>query len=306
MAACATDSSRNTLPVPGGAETVDLHAVEALGFVRELAGLVSSKSIELPSYPEAALRVQRTLADPHADCERIARVVAGDAVLAARVIGMANSLALNPLGAEVTDLRSAVLRVGTDALRSATFAFAVSQLRKATAYRALDQPLRVLWKESTGMAAAAAVLARRLRRVTPDTAMLAGLLSGIGKLYILTRAQKYPMLFGDISVFSAVVREWHPSVARPILESWDMPESVVDAVADYVAAHEEVRNRVTLADFIAVAAVLIQGREAPDLLPAQLAADRAAVRLGINGENCSELLQETAVEVESLRAVIFD
>jgi HD-like signal output (HDOD) protein len=306
MTASAPDHTRSTLLGRTGTEPVEIRAEQALGFVRELAGLVSGKQIELPSYPEAALRVQRTLGDPHADCERIARVVASEAVLAARVIGMANSFALNPTGSRVTDLRSAVLRVGSDALRSATFAFAVSQLRKAAAYRKLEAPLRALWKESTAMAAAAAVLARRLRRVPADTAMLAGLLSGVGKLYILTRAEKYPLLFGDASVFDAVVRDWHPSVARSILESWDMPEPVVDAVADYVAAHDEARNRVTLADFVAVAAVLTHGSDAPELLPAQLAADQAAIRLGINADNFSGLLQEISVEIDSLRAAVFE
>jgi hypothetical protein len=63
---------------------------------------------------------------------------------------------------------------------------------------------------------------------------------------------------------------------------------------------------VTLADFIAVAAVLVHGRDAPDALPALLEADQAAIRLGINGENCGVLLQEIDAEIESLRAAIFE
>jgi len=300
----SVDVTRSTVLSRTGTEPVEMRAEQGLAFVRELASLVSAKQIELPSYPEAALRVQRTLGDPNADSERIARVIGSEAVLAARVIGMANSFAFNPAGARVADLRSAVQRIGFDALRSATFAFAVAQLRKAAAYRELEQQLRALWRESTAMAAAALVLARRLRRVTPDTAMLAGLLSGVGKLYILTRAKQYPAVFADAVNFDAVVRDWHPSVARTILESWGMPESVVDAVADFVVASQEQRSRVTLADYVAVAALLAHGAEAPELLPAQLAADRAALRLGINGEMCGALLQEMSTELDTLRSAI--
>jgi hypothetical protein len=53
-------------------------------------------------------------------------------------------------------------------------------------------------------------------------------------------------------------------------------------------------------------AVLTHGGEAPDLLPAQLPADQAAIRLGVNGENCGVLLQEIAVAIDSLRSAIYE
>jgi len=60
-----------------------------------------------------------------------------------------------------------------------------------SALRGLEKQLGVLWRHSVQVAALSYSVARRLTNVTGDTAMLAGLLQGIGKLYILTRASRH-------------------------------------------------------------------------------------------------------------------
>jgi HD-like signal output (HDOD) protein len=214
---------------------------------------------------------------------------------------MANSAAL-ATGSPVTDVRAAVQRLGFDALRSAVFSFAVGQLRKAAAFREIEKPLNVLWQQSVAIAAAALLLSKKMQRGAPDTAMLAGLMSGVGKLYILTRAQKYPALFGDPASYDGVVTSWHASVARSILENWGLADELVDAVAGYEEAHIEQRSKLSLADLVAVAQLLTQLGESPDMLQAALAGDCAAVRVGITAANCTELMADIKAEVESLRA----
>ena len=62
--------------------------------------------------------------------------------------------------------------------------------------------------------------------------MLAGLLHGIGALYILTHTQKVdPALRGDPD-FQAVVRDWQPRLGKAILDTWGLPEHIGQAVAD--------------------------------------------------------------------------
>ena len=67
----------------------------AFAFVAELAQEVSSGRVELPSFPDVAVRVRKVLADEHVSNEQIARVVGSEAGLAARVFTLANSAALN-------------------------------------------------------------------------------------------------------------------------------------------------------------------------------------------------------------------
>jgi HD-like signal output (HDOD) protein len=275
-----------------------------MSFVQELASEVSAGPIELPSYPEVALRVQRVLADPNANEARVVKVIGSEPVLAARVINMANSAALNPSGKPASELRSALQRVGFDALRSAAIGFAVSQLRKASAYRAIEKPMTALWQQNISVAATSYVLSRKLKRFVADTAMLAGLVSGVGKLYILTRSNKYPVLFGDVACYNALVREWHPEVARGLLENWGMAEEVVDAVAEYEDAAEVDRPKALLADLLACADLMVSFQSSPDVLLAKLPDDLAARRIGLTVANCAELLQQSEEEVASLRAAL--
>src|ERR1700761_5095732 len=91
----------------------------AFTFVQALASELSGGKIELPGFPHIVMRVQKVLGDENADTNRIVKVLGSEPVLASQIVRMANSAALNP-GAPVTDLRSAVSRVGLDTVRSAT------------------------------------------------------------------------------------------------------------------------------------------------------------------------------------------
>ena len=51
--------------------------------VQQLAQELSSGRVDLPSFPDAAARVQQAVSDPDSTSERVARVVSSDAGLAA-------------------------------------------------------------------------------------------------------------------------------------------------------------------------------------------------------------------------------
>ena len=108
------------------ASTIESNSV-AFTFVQALAAELSGGKVELPGFPHIVMRVQKVLADDTADSTRIVRVIGSEPVLATQLVRMANSAALNPGGAKVTDLRAAVSRVGIDTVRSATIAFAIQQ-----------------------------------------------------------------------------------------------------------------------------------------------------------------------------------
>ena len=106
---------------PNGADDV------AFTFVQALASELSGGKIELPGFPHIVMRVQRVLADENSDTNRIVKVLGSEPVLASQIVRMANSAALNPAGVPVTDLRTAVSRVGLDTVRSATIALSLSR-----------------------------------------------------------------------------------------------------------------------------------------------------------------------------------
>jgi HD-like signal output (HDOD) protein len=273
----------------------------AFHFVQALAAELSGGTVELPGFPHIVMRVQRVLSDEHADAARVVRVMGGEPVLATQLIRMANSAALNPSGAAVTNLRAAVARVGLDTVRSATIAFAVRQLRHAPALRGMEMQLGVLWRRSVQVASLCFVIARRLTSVSADAALLAGLLQGIGRLYILTRASGHRTLFRDASTYEAIEREWHLSIAAALLENWGISEEIVHAVHESENLERESRGAPNLADVLIVGTLLAELDGDPHTLAAQLACAKPLQRLKLDREACERFLAESAHEIAALR-----
>src|SRR5476649_301930 len=186
----------------------------AFDFVRSLAAELSTGKVDLPSFPEIAVRVRRVLSDPKSSVDQVVRVVGSEPALAARLLRISNSASLNRSGRAVTDLRTAINRIGYNMVRSASISFSMAQIRKSNKLASLAPHLNDLWERSTYVAAYAYVLARTCTRVNPDEAMLTGMMHGIGKLYILTRAANHPELFESESVLNDIINDWYPSIGK--------------------------------------------------------------------------------------------
>lgn len=275
----------------------------AFGFVRELAAELSGGKIELPGFPHIVMRVQRVLSDPNSDLSRIVRVIGGEPVLATQLLRIANSVALNPGGPPVTDLRTAVARVGLDTVRSATIAFAVQQLRAAPALRGLEAKLGEQWKRSVQVASLSFVIARRLTQVAADTALLCGLLQGVGRLYILTRASRHRSLFHDATAYEAIERAWHLSIAAALLENWGMADEIVQAVQESENYERDSRGPITVADVLVVSSLLC-GLDDTDTVQLPAQATKPLQRLQLDADACQCLIIESAQEIAALHEAL--
>ena len=273
----------------------------AFTFVQALAAELSGGKVELPGFPHIVMQVQRVLGDDSADASRIVRVIGGEPVLAAQLVRMANSAALNPTRTPVTDLRTAVARVGLDTVRTATIAFAVQQLRDAPALKGLEKQLGLLWRHSVQVAALSHSVARRLTSVNGDTAMLAGLLQGIGKLYILTRASRHRSLFADPLAYQTIEHDWHLSIAAALLENWGIADEIVQAVHDSENFDREPRGNANLTDVLVVATLLSDLQGEPTVLQAQTQCSKPLQRLRLDYKACENFLKESAQEIAALR-----
>ena len=275
----------------------------AFTFVQALAAELSGGKVELPGFPHIVMRVQKVLADENADAPRIVRVIGSEPVLATQLVRMANSAALNPNGTAVMDLRTAVARCGLDTVRSATIAFAIQQLRDAPALKGLEKQLGVLWRRGVQVASLSHAVAKRLTgaAVSPDAAMLAGLLQGIGRLYILTRASRYPSLFADPLTYQTIEHDWHLSIAAALLENWGMADDIVQAVHDSENFDREPRGTPALADVLVVAGILADLQGEPEVLKAQTECSKPLQRLRLDYAACEVFLKESAAEIAALR-----
>jgi HD-like signal output (HDOD) protein len=288
-----TQSNIGAAPASGGDA--------AFQFVQELAQGLSRKDIELPSFPAVAVRVRKVLADEDVSTQDIVRVVGSEAALAARIVQMANSAALCHVGKPIADLRAAITRIGFNLVRSASITFAMSQMRRAGDLKAIDSQLQEHWQRSTLVAAFSYVVARRFTKVNPDMALLAGLLHGVGRLYIMTRAVKHPRLFSDAAAYHEIERDWHASIATAMLETWGMPDAIVKAIADHEDQGRDHSGPPDLTDVLTVGSLLATFHGFPETLELNMQGVRAAERMQLDRVAMEALIEESESDIAALR-----
>jgi HD-like signal output (HDOD) protein len=127
---------------------------------------------------------------------------------------------------------------------------------------------------------------------------------GIGKLYIMVRAVEFPALFADPECYQRVEQLWHANIAKAVLESWELADDIVAAVhlhEDLEYSHE---GEADLTDVLIIANLLISYREHPQSIELNLQGVTAASRMQLDVEAYKRLLEESAAEIEALRAAL--
>ncbi len=270
-------------------------------FLGSLAAELSAGKVVLPSFPDVVIRVRKALADPEAKVTQIIKIVSTEPQLAARLIQVVNSASFNPSGKPVTDLRIAIARLGHRPVQSASMAFAVKQLRLAPALRAIAKPLNVLWEESITVASICQVLARRTR-ISPDEAFLTGLLHGMGRMYIMVRSVgQADTLNAD---FRDMVEGWHPAIGKAVLENWGFPEPMSEAVGNQYDYEHSGKGEPDLTDILVAAGVLGVVLREPGPRTVTTNGVSSFLRLGVNAQDCSTILQQAEHQLGTLHAAL--
>src|SRR5687767_11104084 len=289
-----------------GTTTIEnIVAHDAAALEKDLAGIKPDATLSLPGVPQIVTRLQQMLSDPEVGIPQLVPVINYEPVLVGRVLQMANSAALNPTRKKIGDLRTAVMRVGFDLLRSASIAYAMRQLSQAHQVKDIRPHMEALWERSAWTAAVSFVIARKFTRVNRDQAFLGGLMHGVGKLFILTRAAHYPFVLRDRAKYGALLRKWHTPFAKSILTGWRIHEDVVQAVVQYENLNREViGDDPDLTDILATSYLVVGhvGRMQDLSMTVEKIAAFSRLRLDIMA--VEETLEQAREEIEDLRLSI--
>ena len=277
---------------------------ESFAFVQQLATELSSGKVELPGFPDIAARVQHVLADEDVSTDRVVKVIGAEPVLATQLLTIANSAALNPAGRHISDLRTAVARVGLNTVRTATIAFAVRMLRAAADLKPIAHQLDALWRRNVLIASLCYVVARSRSKLNPDTALLTGMLHGVGRLCILTRAVRHPTLFSNPATYHLIERDWHLSIAVELLTNWEVAPEIVSAVRESEDYSREPHDSASLADVLMAANIIAVYAGQPEFLEARLHSVKAIASLGLTRDLCEQLTEDCAKEIAALREAL--
>jgi len=221
---------------------------------KELSG-----EVVFPTYFDAVLRLRKLLQDPNETIGGIATAVSLEPLISAKLLHLANSVAFNPQGNQVVDLKSAVSRLGLNAVRSAALSIVMAQLLRAKGMASFADLTHKLWEHSIHTAAAARVLAREHTRFNADEAMLAGLIHDLGAFYMLYRATQYEELRERPDTVRYLIVQWHESIGISLLNALGLPEEIVNATEDHDRLRPAPETLRTLSDVIYVANMLSGG-----------------------------------------------
>jgi HD-like signal output (HDOD) protein len=272
----------------------------SLEALQRLSAELESGDIVFPTSIDVSLRIRQSLENPDININEVVRLVGAEPVLSAKAMRLANSVAYNRSGNEISDVRTAVNRVGTEPIRMLTVSLIVRQMVDARA----DERLRVLthdlWQHTIHVSALCYVIARRLSRLNADTAMFVGLVHEIGQFYLLARASAFPALLQREAELGGLMYSFSHSVGRAVLESLKVPEQVVAAVDDSSINGAVVPPR-TFADVLFLAesmAVFPNPFSNASSLDERLIADAATS--DIDNETLEAVVVESKEELDSI------
>jgi HD-like signal output (HDOD) protein len=207
------------------------------GSVIDLDELIAEAE-RLPPLPTTVVQLAALVADPEVDLRQVAEVMSLDQTLAAQVLRHANSAAAG--GREpVVDGLTAVRRLGTSTVLAMAMSIGLSG-RLGGPVPQYQIEAGDLWRHAVTASVAAEVVRGRTRVRVPVEASTAALLHDIGKLMIArylspnlvqllalaARAERCPSWRAE----TIVLDTHHGEVGGLVLQSWDLPSTIVEAV----------------------------------------------------------------------------
>lgn len=258
----------------------------------------------LPSLPAVILELIQSLSDENVDSHLLARKIASDQALVAKMLRVANS-SFYGLQGKVTSIQDVIVVLGLRSVRMLAMAAAVTgSFSGRTAVPGFD--FSAFWRHSMGVALAARALARRLK-VSEENAFTAGLLHDIGRLVL---ASSFPEHLAatlayrtehDCLLLQAerqVIGIDHAQIGEALARQWKFPLLIQEAVARHhqldAAGHTPLTGIVHVANGISHALEIGGGQHC--FVPCLSSAVWAALPLG--DDDYQEIFSEVETQFE--------
>jgi putative nucleotidyltransferase with HDIG domain len=191
---------------------------------------------DLPAMPVVATKVMQLVEDENVTAVELARIVASDPAVAARIMKISNS-PLYGCQSQNQTLPGAIMLMGFNTLKSLVV---VAYLKDV--FKPVGLMEKMLWEHSFGAGLAARLIASDIREVNPEEAFLAGLLHDIGKLImhnhdqnkfqrVIERYYNEGMWFVDAE--KSVYPYTHAELGGCVLKKWNFPDVLVNAVTQH-------------------------------------------------------------------------
>lgn len=258
----------------------------------------------VPALPAAAMRAVKLMQDPDVSVPSLVTTIEYDASLTAGVLQHANSPFFG--GArKVGSVKEAVVRLGINNLRKVVLAAAFEPMARQPLL-GYDMPPNGLWEHSLAVAVGVDKLATAIKVPLPSHAFTSAILIDVGKIMLGTflkidvspiteYAQAEHVAFDEAEL--AVLGIDHAEVGAALLQSWNLPTDVVNAVRwhhhpDSCPGDRLVVDLVHMADALASVIGVGGGIDGLNYRPSATAAARFALPRSVREGVALEVLEE--------------
>lgn len=259
----------------------------------------------LPSLPDLALRVRKTIDDESSDARKVARLVESDPAMATKLLKAANSALYGGLQA-VETTSAAVVRLGLKTTRQLIMSFVLKEVFESDD-KLIRGRMRELWKHSSQIAALCFVLAREIKGIDPEEALLIGLLHDVGVIPILNYANRYAELTSDAETLEFTIQRLRAELGAMILRDWHFAPAIIAGARDAEDWTRSHNRKADFSDLLIVAQVheRLRKKQLNSLPP--LKDISAIVRVlgdGATPEKSLEILHDAKAHVDEMRSVL--
>jgi HD-like signal output (HDOD) protein len=259
----------------------------------------------LPSLPDLALRIRRAIDDEVSDAKAIAKLVESDPAMATKLLKAANSALYGGLSA-VETCPAAVVRLGMDTTKQLVLTFALKEVFR-NQDPMIQKRMQVLWKHSANIAAICFVLARQVKGMQPEEALLIGLVHDVGAIAILNYIEKYPELAESEAILEDTIARMRGELGAMILRKWNFGPAVVAGARD-AEQWNRLHNRAPdFTDLLVVAQVheRLRKDQIADLPPMEdITAIKRVLGEEASPERSLQILHEAKAQIDEMRSVL--
>jgi len=258
---------------------------------------------KLPSLPHVLVKLLQACRDENICFDSLSDIISQDASLTTKVIKAANSPVYGR-ARHLNSLKHTLMFLGFDTIKSIAITASIKQFFSEYSNQKTHF-LKDFWNHSLTCATISRSLAELTSYPYPEEAYISGLLHDIGKLMLEPRMKEEYKSY-DHGVYPAdeilkheteSVGISHPELAAIMLEKWNMPDVICDAVRYHHASTDDIQQAHVLAKIIHFSSLLSSDIRSRD---ETIIADAGIRLFDLSEELIKRIVNEAETEARSL------
>lgn len=263
---------------------------EDSSIVNHLYHNLMDNSIKLPSLPSVAERIQQIYQGRDTDIEAMVHILVTYPDITRKIKNVARCPRDSDLSA-TGKIRYSIKRLGIRSVYCLIMTYAIGKLVRRMPVAHLNR-VSSFWDHSLTVAAIARILAKKNRKFSPDVAMLAGLVHGIGVLVIDQRLLDSRHLMLDHLEIDHAIQLMRPEISSLLLRKWNFADELITVAEECGDWSRNPHPEADLCDLVLAANYygMMQG-DVNHSLP-RVAAIPAMEKLGITPQDSIDAIRE--------------